>query len=176
MVFFRRFIGALALDSMAFEDIEADRRAAMQSVLVVMLACAAAGVGALGLGVAGPAGFVTGMILALGAWLVWITFVAAIGTLTLPEPQTSSTLPELLRTLGFAAAPGVFLAFAALPSAAPLVIGVVIVWMIAADVIAMRQALDYRSTARAIAVAVSSWLLAVTLIAGMAAFLATRVS
>ena len=43
--------------------------------------------------------------------------------------------------------------------AAPFVIAVVSVWMIAAAVVAVRQALDYRSTGRAIGVCVLSWLL-----------------
>ncbi len=79
----------------------------------------------------------------------------ALGTNALAEPQTKSDLPELLRVLGFATAPGVFLALAGMPAAAPVVLVVVAPWMIAAAVVAVRQALDYRSTARAIAVCVA---------------------
>lgn len=158
-LFFRRFIGALALDAGAFEDIERDRHAAMQSVLVVTLVCLAGGLAAKALGLAGLSGFVTGTIVSLGAWLVWAAVMTTLGTMTVPEPQTRSDLPELLRVLGFASAPGVFIAFAALPSAAPLVLVIVMAWTTAATVIGVRQALDYRSTPRAIAVCVVSWLL-----------------
>ena len=151
-LFFRRFIGALVLDAAAFEDIEADRRAAMQSVIVVALACLAGGFAAAGLGLVGLGGFVTGAVLALGAWLVWISVIATVGAVTLAEPQTHSDVRELLRTLGFAAAPGVFLAFAAMPAAAPFVVPLVAVWMTAAAIVAVRQALDYRHTMRAVAV------------------------
>lgn len=157
--FFRRFIGVLVLDAGTFEDIEADRGSAMQSVLVLLAACLAGGFGSMGLGLIGPIGFATGAIVTLGGWLVWVSVIAVLGTTALAEPQTKSDLRELLRTLGFAAAPGVFLAFAAMSAIAPFVLVGVSIWMVAAAVLAVRQALDYRGTARAIAVCVIAWLL-----------------
>ena len=176
MVFFRRFIGALTLDAMAFEDIEADRHAAMQSVIVVLLTCLSAGVGAIGLGLTGAAGFVSGAVMALGGWLVWVAVIKAVGTMTFPEPETHSSLPELLRTLGFASAPGVFLGFAAMREAAPFVGVAVLLWMLAATVLAMRQALDYHSTVRAIGVCVWSMLVALAALATVGWLMSARVS
>ena len=158
-LFFRRFIGALVLDASAFEEIEADRHAAMQSVVVVAMVCLASGLAAMGPGAVSLSSFTTGAIVSLGAWLVWAAVIITLGTVTVPEPQTTSNLPELLRVLGFASAPGVFIALAAMRSTAPLVLVVVTIWMIAAAVIGVRQALDYRSTPRAIAVCVVGWLL-----------------
>jgi hypothetical protein len=156
--FIRRLIGVLVLDSGAFEEIEADRHASMQSVIVVLAVCAAAGFAAFGLQVLGAAGFAAVAIGSLGAWLVWAAVVTTIGTLTLPEQQTRSDLPELLRVLGFAWAPGVFIGLASMRAAAPLVTVMVVAWTIAATVIGVRQALDYRSMPRAIAVCVVSWI------------------
>jgi hypothetical protein len=173
--FFHRFFGALVLDSEAFEDIERDRHAAMQSVVVVMAVCAAAGIGAVGLG-AGVAGFLAGTIIALGAFLVWAAVVMTLGTVAMPEPTTNSNLPELLRVLGFAAAPGVFIAFIAMRSAAPMIAAVVAVWLIAAGIKGVRQALDYRSVGRAAAVCVISWLLSLSIVALVAALFTGRVS
>jgi hypothetical protein len=153
-IFIHRFIGALALDSDAFEDIEHDRHANMQSMLVVIAVCLAGGWAAMMSGRIGVDGWVSGTIMALGAWLVWAGFIASIGTMTFPEPETRSELPELLRVLGFATAPGVFVALAALTPAGPLVIAIVSLWMLCASVIAVRQALDYRYFARAVAVCV----------------------
>jgi hypothetical protein len=158
-LFLMRFIGALVLDAGTYEDIEADRKAAIQSVMVVVAVCLAGGTAAIGLGLTGVAGFVTGTVVSLGAWLVWVSIIMAIGTISLPEKQTSSSATELMRVLGFAAAPGVFIALAAMRAAAPVVALVVAVWMIAAAVLAVRQALDYRSTMRAVAVCVIGWLL-----------------
>jgi len=151
-LFFHRFFGALALDSDAFEDIEHDRHANMQSILVVIAVCLAGGWAAMGSGRAGVDDWVSGTIIALGAWLVWAGFIASIGTMTIPEPETHSELPELLRVLGFATAPGVFIALAALTPAAPVVTAIVGFWMLCASVIAVRQALDYRHFARAVVV------------------------
>jgi hypothetical protein len=171
-----RFLGALVLDAGAYENIEADRRSAMQSVVVVMAVCAAGGVGAIGFGLTGVAGFVTGVIVSLGAWLVWAVTIVAIGTGPLAEPQTRSDVPELLRVLGFSAAPGVFAAFAAIPPAASIVIVVVAAWMIASAVVAVRQALDYRTTTRAVAVCVAGAALSIAVVGGLALLFSQKVS
>jgi hypothetical protein len=173
-LFFRRFIGVLVLDAGAFEDIEADRRAGMQSVLVVMAVCLAGGFGAMGFG-AGLNGVVVGAVVMLGAWLVWVGIIATVGTVTLPEPQTSTNVRELLRVLGYAAAPGMFLAFAAMRPAAPIIAVIVAAWMIAAAVIGVRQALDYKHTGRAIAVCTIAWLLSFGMIVGAALMLSRPV-
>jgi len=157
--FFSRFMGVLVLDPLAFEEIEANRHAAMQSVIVVVLVCLAGGLAAMGLGLAGLSGFVVGTVVSLGAWLVWVSVLTALGTIAMPERQTSSDIPELLRVLGFASAPGVFIALAAMPPAAPMIMTIVMAWTIAAAVVGVRQALDYRSLPRAVAVCVISWVL-----------------
>jgi hypothetical protein len=167
-LFFRRFIGALALDAGTFEDIEASHDAGMQSIVVVMAVSLAGGIGAIGAGVIGIPGFLTGAVMVLGAWLLWVGIIATVGSVTLGEPQTSSNVRELLRVLGYAAAPGVFLAFAAMRLAAPIVVVIVAVWMIAAAVIAVRQALDYRHTSRAVAVCALSWLVAAGMMTAVA--------
>ena len=174
--FFLRFAGALALDPASYEDIEADRHSAMQSVIVVLAVTLAGGIAAMGLGLVGVPGFIAGAIIMLGGWLVWASLITTIGTTTLAEPQTKSNARELLRTLGFAAAPGVFLVFAAMRAAAPVVIAVVSIWMIASAVLAVRQALDYRSTPRAVAVCAISWALAVGLLFAISVGFARPVS
>jgi hypothetical protein len=170
--FFRRLMGVLMLEASAYEEIEAHPGASLQSVLVVLAVTAAGGIAGMGLGVIGVPGFVTGAVIALGGWLVWVSLITTLGTTTFAEPQTKSNARELLRTLGFAAAPGIFFVFAAMRSAAPLVFAIVSVWMIAAAVMAVRQALDFSSLKRAIAVCGLSWALSiglVVLIAGMLA-------
>ena len=174
-LFLHRFFGALALDAGAFEDIEADRHASAQSALVVALVCTAAGIVSMELGVASPASFLSGAIIALGIWLVWVMVVGVIGTIDLAEPETHSSIGELLRTLGFAAAPGVFIVFTIFRSAAPLVIVMVSLWMIAAAVLGMRQALDYRHTSRAVAVCTLAWLVSIGIVAAVMVLLTRKV-
>lgn len=163
------------LEASAYEEIEAHPTADMQSVVVVLGVAAAGGIAGTGLGVISPAGFITGASVALGGWLVWVSLIATLGTITFAEPQTTSNPRELLRTLGYAAAPGVFLAFAVIRPAAPLVLLLVALWMIAAAVMAVRQALDYRSTARAAAVCTAAWALAFGMTAGVATLLTKAV-
>jgi hypothetical protein len=158
-LFMRRLIGVLVLDRTTFEEIEADHHAAMQAVVVVILVCLAGGFAARGLGVAGVAGFVIGTIVSLGAFVVWAAIVTTLGTIALPEPQTHSDLGELLRVLAFAAAPGMFVALAAMRAVAPVVMIIVMAWTIATTVIGVRQALDYRSLPRAIVVCIAGWVL-----------------
>ena len=175
-LFFNRFVGALALDAGAYENVEADGSSALQSVAIVAAVCVSGGVAALGLGLTGLAGVVNGAVLSLGAWLTWAAVITTFGTITLPEPQTKADVAELFRVLGFAAAPGVFVGLAAMPAAAPWVLSVVAVWMIAAAVMAVRQALDYKSTTRAIVVCALAWLLTFGVLAAVAMLLTTKVS
>jgi hypothetical protein len=174
--FLKRFIGVMALDPVAFEEIEGDRRAAMQSVIVVVLVCISGGFAARGLGLIGIAGFVTGVVVSLGAFLVWAAVVMTLGTITMPEPQTRSSMPELLRVLGFSAAPGVLIAFAAMPAAAPAVLTIVVAWMIAAAVLGVQRALDYGSRWRAVAVCVLAGLVAASVVVAALMMFNTKVS
>jgi energy-converting hydrogenase Eha subunit B len=163
-LFLYRLMGAAVLDASMYEGIEADRRASGQAAATVLLASVAAGVGA-----AGPHGWqvsrIAGVaILALVAWVAWATLMFYIGTRLLPEPQTSTTLGELLRTTGFAAAPGLLQAFAAFPGMVAPVFVVTWLWVIAAMIVGVKHALDYQSTSRAIGVCV----IAAALSAGLA--------
>jgi hypothetical protein len=173
--FFRRFVGALVLDAGAFEEIEASPVARMQAVLVVLLACASAGLAAVGLG-SSPISIAATVIMALGAWVIWVTVISTVGTIALREPDTRSNVREVLTTMGFAAAPGVFVAFAGIRPAMPLVLTLVSAWMVAAAVVAVRQALDYHSTARAAVVCALAWLLSVGVVAAISMVFTTSVS
>jgi len=175
-LFVRRFIGALMLDAGAYEDIEADRGAGPSAVFVIALACAAGAFAGRSASVGGSPGFAIAMAMMLGWWIVWAMLITAIGTRLLPEPQTRSNPSELLRSIGFAAAPGTFFAFAAMPAVSIFVFVIVTLWMIAATVIAVRQALDYTTTWRAVAVCVIAWFLSIGLIAAVGTAFTTPVS
>ena len=92
---------------------------------------------------------------------IWAFFIAFVGTRILPEPETESNTGELLRTLGFAYAPGVFYVFSSLPVIGSIVQLLVPLWQLAAMVVAVRQALDFSSTTRAIGVCVVAFFLMV---------------
>ena len=88
--FTRRFFGALVLDPVTFEDVEADRHASGQAAAVVLLACVAGGFAAVGSSSMTLPSFLIGMAATLGAWVVWAFLITTIGTQVIPEPTTSS--------------------------------------------------------------------------------------
>jgi hypothetical protein len=162
-LFLRRLAGAAMLDAATYEDVEADRGATIQAIGVVVLASLAAGVGARGASGAGPAleFFVVGTILSLMVWVAFAALTFQVGTLVLPHPETRADAGQLLRTLGFAAAPGLLQVFAIFGGLTiPIFFAIAIAWTLVASVVAVRQALDYSTTRRAVAVCGLAWLLA----------------
>lgn len=152
LLFLYRMARAAMLDAAVYEEVEADARATGQAFAVVLLSSLAAGLGSAG--VRGP-DLTTQLAIsaiALVAWSAWAMLVLQIGTRWLPEARTEADIGQLLRTVGFAAAPGIVQVLAIQPAlSVPVFVGAWI-WMFAAMVIAIRQALDYRGTARALAV------------------------
>ena len=153
--FTQRLIGAAKLDVHIYEEVEADTTAMGQAMGVVALSSVAAGIGAVGEGAPGLFG---GLVAALLGWLLWAGLTYFIGTRILPTPQTHADWGELLRTTGFAAAPGMIRILGIVPGLTGLVFFVAGVWMLAAFVVAVRQALDYTSTGRAVGVCLIGWL------------------
>ena len=90
--------------------------------------------------------------------------------------DTRVDVPQLLRTIGFAATPGLFRVFGVLPALTIPVFALTAVWMLAAMVVAVRQALDFTSTLRALAVCILGWLLAGLIVVAMGLWLTPSVS
>lgn len=153
--FSQRLIGAAKLNVHTYEEVEADTTAFGQAMIVVVLSSVAAGIGASGEGAPGLLG---GTIAALLAWFLWTWLTYLIGTRILPAPQTHADWGQLLRTTGFAAAPGILRVLGVVPLLMRPIFFITGVWMLAGFVIAVRQALDYTSTWRAVGVCLIGWL------------------
>lgn len=151
-----RMIRAAKLDAQLYEEVEADQGAMGQATAVVILSAVAAGIGNFSQG--GIGGILVLSIAALVSWYFWAFLVYMIGTRLLPEPATRADLGELLRTLGFASAPGLIRVLGIVPGFTQLVFMVAGLWMLIAMVIAVRQALDYESTLRAVGVCLIGWI------------------
>ena len=147
------------------------RTATAQALAVVVFSSLAAGIGAKGMdgGTSTLQFFATASVIALLTWAAWALVTFEIGSHILPTPDTRVDPGELLRTLGFAATPGLIQVFGALPGARVPVFAIAIVWALAASVMAVRQALDYTSTLRAIMVCTIGLLLSlgVALVLGL---------
>ncbi len=148
--FSERMIGAAGLDVRTYEEVEADPSAMGQAMGVVVLSSLAAGIGSIG--ALGFSGLIWTTIAALVGWFVWAVITYFVGTKILPEPQTRADIGELLRTIGFSASPGILRILGIIPLIGWLISIAAGLWMLVAMVIAVRQALDYQSTGRAIGV------------------------
>lgn len=154
-VFVSRMLRAARLEPDLYEEVEADRSAMAQSVAVIMLSGLATGVGASL--TEGPIGLLNAVLLSLTAWLLCGLAAWTVGTHLLAEPDTEASFTEVLRVTGFSSSPGLLRVFGVTPLLAGLVSLVTGIWMLVAMVVAIRQTLDYRSTWRALVVAIIAW-------------------
>jgi hypothetical protein len=135
--FLDRMKGAAMLDVDPYEDVEADTTATGDAAGVVALVAVATAIGASG---AGMYAIVGGIASAFVGWLLWAGITYIIGDKLLGG---TATWGELLRTLGFAQAPGLLLVFGVIPGVRVIVALLVGVWTLIAGLIAIRQALDF---------------------------------
>jgi hypothetical protein len=147
-----RVIGASIFDGGTFEVIEADRRATVQAVAVVLGSSLAGAIAASG-SLEPRLGFIAAfMTVAVVVWLAWAQLILQIGGHQFREPQTRVDYGELVRTTGFAAGPGLLQIFAVVPEASTPIFVFTWIWMWAAMVVAIKHSLDMRSTWHAVVI------------------------
>ncbi len=151
-----RMMGSARLDPRSYEEVEADASANWQAIGVVVLSSLGA---ALGAGTTSPGSVVALLFAAILSWLVWVFLTLLIGTAVMPGSATKADFGQVMRTTGFSAAPGVFRVLGAIPVIGWVLFFAVTVWMLMSFVVAVRQALDYKSTGRALAVCILGWLI-----------------
>lgn len=156
-ILLQRMIRAAKLDADLYEEVEADKSAIKQAIIVVVLSSVAFGIGTIDL--YGIKGVISITVISLITWFLWAYVVYFIGVKILPTPETKSDHGELLRTIGFSHSPGVLRILLIIPLIGPLIFFVVEIWTLVAMVIAVRQALDYTSTYRAFGVCVIGWII-----------------
>ncbi|MEQ9737923.1 MAG: YIP1 family protein, partial [Algiphilus sp.] len=140
-----------------FESVEHDQNATLQALAVVVLVAVATGLG--GMAAAGITGLIVGIVAAVIGWAIWAGLIWLIGTKLLPEESTEADWGQVARTTGFAQSPGLLRIFGFIPVVGPLVVLVASIWQLVAVVVAIRQALDYTQTWRAIVVVLIGWLI-----------------
>ena len=151
-----RAIGAARLDVATYEEVEHDPTALPQAMTVVVAAAIASGIGSAAQ--QGLPGLVVGAVASLVGWFVWAGLVYLVGTRLLPAPDTKADLGQLLRTTGFSAAPGVLAVGGIVPGIGMLVVALAGLLQLATMVVAVRQALEYPTLGRAIAVCLIGFL------------------
>jgi len=170
MNYFQRLKKAIFLDVAFYEEVEKDKKFTDQAMMTVALVSIVQGFMIAGFA---PIALVQGILGSLIRFLIWAFFIAFVGTRILPEPETESNTGELIRTLGFAYAPGLLVVLKIVPIISAFVDPVVTILQLAAMTIAVRQALDFNSTVRAVGVCIVAFILmivALTLFIGFTAF------
>ncbi|MDO8635561.1 MAG: YIP1 family protein [Dehalococcoidia bacterium] len=160
----RRMLRAAKLDAGLYEEVEADQKATGQAMLIVIMGALATGIGSLTEG--GWLGLVIGTVVGLIGWAIWAWLNYFLGTRLLKEAQTEANWGQLARTMGFAYTPRLLAIFSLIPIPLlrALIFVAVTVWSWIAMVIAVRQALDYKSTLRAVAVTTLGFLVNIAIL------------
>jgi hypothetical protein len=131
-----RMRGAAFLSVQTFEDVEHDESATAQAAMVVAMVAVARAIGALG---SGPVGAAFAAIGAVVGWAVWAGICYLVGDKVFGG---TASWGEVMRTLGFAQAPGLLWLFAIIPILGQPLFFLLPLWIAAAGFIAIRQALD----------------------------------
>ena len=146
-----RMLGAARLNVDTYEDVEKDKGATIQALIVVILVAISAGVGGL-LSDEGDLvrGLAFGAIRGVLSWAVWALVAWIVGTTLLKTQETEADWGQLARGTGFAQTPGLLNVFLFVPTVGGLIVFLAFLWQLVCMVIAVRQSLDYTSTLRAI--------------------------
>lgn len=157
-----RMRGAAMLDVATYEEVEADTTATGQAAIVVGIVAVCGAIGGMR---EGSSGIIAGILGAFISWMVWAGVTFLVGEKLFGG---TATWGELLRTLGFAQAPGVLYLLGIIPVLGTLVQFAVAIWIMVAGVIAIRQALDF-TTGKAVITAIVAFLVMLVVSAVMAA-------
>ena len=149
-----RALAAARLDVTAFEEVEADTTATSQAATIVALSAIAQAIAAYDQGIGAIVGSLIGALL---GWLIWSVVTYFVGTTLF---KGTATVGELLRTLGFAQAPGVLYIIGVIPILGWVAAIVIAIWILIAAIIAIRQALDI-TTGQAIITGIVGWLIVI---------------
>jgi len=157
----RRMIRAARLDPQLYAEVEADESSVGQAASVIILSALAGAVNLPG----APLAFLSlELVAALLGWLLFAYAIFLLGAKLLPEPTTNANFGALLRALGFANAPGVVKLLGIVPELRTFILVVAWAWVFVATVTAVRHALSYTSSWRAIGVCVLPQLASLLLI------------
>ena len=150
--FLNRFFRAAKLDASLYQEIIEDGGAMNQALIVVLIYSMASAYGTFGR--TGVTAINIGMITTLLGWYVWAFSTYIIGARILPETQTKPDRKALMRTLGFASAPGVLRLLGFVQGLGLTILLIAAIWMVAAATVGVKQALSYESTSRAMGVCI----------------------
>ena len=160
-----RMLGAARLSSDTYEEVERDRGATLQALVIVVLVSIAGLVGTLlgGDEIKIVEAVIFGIIGGIVSWALWALGTWIVGSTILKTEHTEADWGQLARCTGFAQTPGLLNVLAFIPVVGGIITLVALIWRFVAMLIAVRQALDYKSTWRAFFVILISFIPVVVL-------------
>ena len=140
---------ASQLDATLFEEVEADRAATAQALVVVAIVSLAIGFGSIDVGADFSVdALIGGTVLGLIGWVVWAGITYALATSILRGSRNEADFLAVVRSLAFAQSVGVFRFFGFVGLVGDLTIVVVFLWQFLAVVESARELFDYESNMR----------------------------
>ena len=147
---FERMLGALMLNPQTYADVEHDRGATIQALIIVVAVSIAGGIGGL---LAGDVdivrGIIFGVIRGVLSWALWALAALLVGTTLLKTADTHADWGQVARGTGYAQTPGLLNVLVFIPIVGGIVGFAVFVWQLAGMLFAIRESLDYNSLWRA---------------------------
>ena len=147
-----RMMGAARLSVDTYEEVEHDKSATIQALIVVIAVTIASIIGEIlgGQDVEPVRALIVGIVRGIASWALWALATWLIGATILKTEDTEADWGQLARGTGFAQTPGLLNFFIFIPAVGGVIALLSFLWTVACMVIAVRQSLDYTSTWRAI--------------------------
>lgn len=136
---FARSVDVAVLKTRTYSEIARDPRATIEAAIVVILVAISAGIGNV---IQGSDGLVGGIVLSLLGWVISSAIIYFIGTNITGTPTTSGSIESLLRTLGYASAPNIFLFLGFIWILGGLIVFLLSIWTLVTTILAIRTALS----------------------------------
>ena len=159
-LYFNRFLGAAMLDVKLYQEVAAEPRFLNQAWITVLIYAMLASWGSFGR--AGAVGSNIGLITAVIGWYIWAFSAYFCATKLFgekPGELERGDRKTVMRTMGFACAPGAIRILGILPGLGLVTLVVSSIWMIASATVALKVALNIEKTARAAAACIIGWII-----------------
>lgn len=152
-----RIIGFARLNERVIKDVERDTTATGQAMIVVVLAAIAGAIGSIGAPAEQDqnllAAMLFGAIAAVAGWIVFSVIAYFVGSSLFATAQTSATIGQVLRVVGFAQGPKIIGILGFIPLLGWIASLVAWIWFVVVAIVALRNAFEF-STERAVGTAI----------------------
>ena len=152
-------LGFLRLDERVINDVEQDTNATSQALIVVILVAIASAIGNVTVGAERGSddnfwrAVIFGAIAAVAGWIVFSIIAYFVGTSLFGTAQTSATIGQVMRVVGFAQTPKLIGILGFIPLIGWIASLVAWVWFVVVAIVALRNAFEF-STERAVGTAI----------------------